>query len=173
MVVIVFQESSGAEDAAEPNLAPIKPGSFKSYFNHVIFVVRKDHTESKVRGNTVYRYALISLSPSCLYFHLIFFSVEVVAKQGVEEFTPGLPVVPLFNKDATFRDFLLTKSTSFFSHHTISTLLSNFLVINAERASYSAPGFAAAFARTREQLLREVLKPYMSDKSHSSNSAWS
>jgi len=86
-------------------------------------VIRKDHKESANRGHTVYR-------------------VEVSCKDGAEEFGPGLPDPPLFEKDDDFRTFLYTK------------------FINSERASYSAPGFAKALERTRQDLLMSLYEQY-------------
>jgi len=68
-----------------------------------------------------------------------FFSVT--SKDGVKIHGPVLPQPPvLFDKGPEFREFLLAK------------------LINAERAAYSAPGFAQA--RTRRLWMKEFLDKY-------------
>jgi len=111
IVVLIFLES-------ECNLL-FDPRMIHSYFNHVFFVIKKDYTESKAKGKTVYR-------------------TEVVARDGVLPFKPPLPETLTVAKDDTGKRYLLTK------------------MINAERASYCAPGFSKAIERTKEQLLQQI-----------------
>ena len=63
----------------------------------------------------------------------------MAAKAGVQVFGPPVPFPPIFKKDEHFRQFLLTK------------------MINGERSSMLAPGFANALSRTREALMEEII----------------
>jgi len=66
------------------------------------------------------------------------YRVAVCYKDGVEVCGPGLPANCCFEKGEEFKTWLLTK------------------LINCERASYSAPGFAKALERTRCALLQSI-----------------
>jgi RAP1 GTPase activating protein 1 len=70
------------------------------------------------------------------------YRVAVCYKDGVEVCGPGIPASGLFEKGEDFRVWLLTK------------------MINCERASYSAPGFAKAMERTRFSLLQALHEEY-------------
>lgn len=72
-----------------------------------------------------------------------YYQVAVVSKSGVKEHTPLLPRPAIFEKSPGLLRFLFTK------------------MINAERASYSAIGFAPAIARTRLMLLQELTQKHI------------
>eukprot|EP01125_Pyxidicula_operculata_P005820 TRINITY_DN2031_c0_g2_i2.p1 TRINITY_DN2031_c0_g2~~TRINITY_DN2031_c0_g2_i2.p1 ORF type:complete len:1590 (+),score=416.14 TRINITY_DN2031_c0_g2_i2:99-4868(+) len=71
------------------------------------------------------------------------YKIGVVSKEGVEKFIPGLPDPPYIQSDTEGKEYLLTK------------------LINAERASYCAPGFAVALERTKEELLNELISNHI------------
>ena len=66
------------------------PSIIRSFFNHVFFVIRKDHAESKARGTTMYR-------------------IAVTYKNGVQDFGPAIPASSLIEKSQAGRELLLTK----------------------------------------------------------------
>lgn len=67
-------------------------------------------------------------------------------KDGVTPFGPSVSPNHLFSTGDEFRTYLLTK------------------MINGERAAYTAPGFAKAMTRTREQMLLELSQKFMPSK---------
>ena len=67
------------------------------------------------------------------------YQVTVVSKSLVLPYGPPVPQDGCFDKGTDFKNWLMTK------------------IINAERASYRAPKFAAMHERTRRQLLTEVV----------------
>eukprot|EP01127_Copromyxa_protea_P023514 TRINITY_DN882_c0_g1_i1.p1 TRINITY_DN882_c0_g1~~TRINITY_DN882_c0_g1_i1.p1 ORF type:complete len:1382 (-),score=285.85 TRINITY_DN882_c0_g1_i1:107-4252(-) len=72
------------------------------------------------------------------------YRIGVVSKVGVQNFLPTLPHDGYIMKNEEGRNWLLTK------------------LINAERASYQAPGFAKAIERTREQLMSQIMAQFHS-----------
>jgi len=66
----------------------------------------------------------------------------MVAKTGVAPSLPSLPSNGFLVKNEESHNWLLTK------------------LVNAERASYQAPGFATAMQRTREQLLMQIMTQF-------------
>eukprot|EP01127_Copromyxa_protea_P023785 TRINITY_DN907_c0_g1_i5.p1 TRINITY_DN907_c0_g1~~TRINITY_DN907_c0_g1_i5.p1 ORF type:complete len:684 (+),score=148.76 TRINITY_DN907_c0_g1_i5:329-2380(+) len=88
VIVILFQEE-GVDWVFDPSIV-------HSYFNHVFVVIRKDHEESKLRGNTMYR-------------------IAVTFKNGVQDFGPAIPASSLIEKSKEGREFLLTKCMMFYS----------------------------------------------------------
>jgi hypothetical protein len=77
-----------------------------------------------------------------------YYQIAVVSKSGVKEHTPLLPRPAIFEKSPGLLRFLFTK------------------LINAERASYSAIGFAPAIARTRLMLLQELTQKHIAAQRH-------
>lgn len=86
------------------------------------------------------------------------YRVAVTWKDGVRHFGPGVPPSNAFDLDETFRRWLLTKRTppprptplSLSVHGTQCARHFALVVLNAERASYSAPSFAPKIQRTRK-----------------------
>jgi len=113
VVVIVFKEGD----------VPFRPDCIRSEFNHVFVVVQKTGTDSD--GNTLYR-------------------LEMTCKDSVPlPWSPFLPDPPIFRKDDSFREWLLTK------------------LINAERACMHTPGFVNKFQRTRKMLFTDLLERFV------------
>eukprot|EP01116_Phalansterium_solitarium_P022014 TRINITY_DN7108_c0_g1_i1.p1 TRINITY_DN7108_c0_g1~~TRINITY_DN7108_c0_g1_i1.p1 ORF type:complete len:995 (-),score=257.85 TRINITY_DN7108_c0_g1_i1:255-3167(-) len=98
---------------------PFDPLVLTSHFNHV-FVVVRPHWSSLLG-----RYR---------------FRVGVATKPGVKKTGPHLPLPAVFEANAQFRDFFLTK------------------LVNLERAAMRAPDFKGKMQRTRRQLLTELVK---------------
>eukprot|EP01126_Amoeba_proteus_P050473 TRINITY_DN5965_c0_g1_i3.p1 TRINITY_DN5965_c0_g1~~TRINITY_DN5965_c0_g1_i3.p1 ORF type:complete len:192 (-),score=29.89 TRINITY_DN5965_c0_g1_i3:202-777(-) len=79
------------------------------------------------------------------------YQIGIVTKNGVDHFLPPIPKDGLLRKNNESRNWLLTK------------------LINAERASYQAPGFSTAIERTRQQLLNDIMTQYLP---HTSSTGW-
>eukprot|EP01117_Protostelium_nocturnum_P009158 TRINITY_DN327_c0_g1_i1.p1 TRINITY_DN327_c0_g1~~TRINITY_DN327_c0_g1_i1.p1 ORF type:complete len:652 (+),score=199.04 TRINITY_DN327_c0_g1_i1:107-2062(+) len=67
------------------------------------------------------------------------YRIQFANKFGVKPYSPAIEKPPLFEKDRSLRDFLLTK------------------LINGERAAMYAPDFRGTLARTREVLLKSMV----------------
>ncbi|EFA86568.1 RapGAP/RanGAP domain-containing protein [Heterostelium album PN500] len=114
--------------------------------NDIVVVVFQD-------GDTVYRPTTISSrqvhvvlvvkavkvesDPGQRYYRL-----AVVSKDSVPEFGPPMPQNGLFKKDQAFKDFFYAK------------------LLNAEKASYSAPILEMKLSRTRKALLKDVSEAF-------------
>ncbi|KAJ6217992.1 hypothetical protein RDWZM_009149 [Blomia tropicalis] len=96
------------------------PGCIKSHFLHTFIVVKT--SPKPLDGDEIRKY-----------------KVAVVCRDEVTAFKPFLWHQSEFEKDAYFREWLLTK------------------IINGERASYSAPKFARMQDRTRSQMLEDIV----------------
>lgn len=95
VVVIVFKEGD----------EPFHPDSLKSEFNHVFIVVQKCGVDEE--GTTLYR-------------------VELSCKESVcHPWRPLLPGPPIFKKDDSFREWLLTKCM-FFTNSSLILLFINY-----------------------------------------------
>merc|ERR1711879_69425 len=113
VVVIIFKEGEHLFHA----------DSIKSEFNHVFLVVQKCGVDEE--GTTLYR-------------------MELTCKDTiVQPWRPLFPDPPLFKKDSTSREWLLTKC------------------INAERACMYAPGFVKKFQRTRKLLFEDLVNKFI------------
>eukprot|EP01105_Mastigella_eilhardi_P027433 TRINITY_DN845_c1_g1_i2.p1 TRINITY_DN845_c1_g1~~TRINITY_DN845_c1_g1_i2.p1 ORF type:complete len:656 (+),score=181.01 TRINITY_DN845_c1_g1_i2:266-2233(+) len=112
IVVVIFKEVADAQDA-------IDLSSFVSHFNHAFIVVTPV-------GNS--------------------FQVVSAYKAGVNPTPPLLPPpdkttnLPLFSRDANFRQFFLTK------------------LINAERSAMEVADFRAPHVQTRKAMLASIIK---------------
>jgi hypothetical protein len=94
--------------------------------------------------------------------------VGTTYKEGVKRCTPHLPDPNeyVFAHGPAFREFLLTKRTP--SPPQLTALIVGHLdcgwwcgaVINAERAAYCAPSFAAKINRTKTMLLEGLLSDF-------------
>ncbi|KAI3640093.1 hypothetical protein MIR68_000971 [Amoeboaphelidium protococcarum] len=71
------------------------------------------------------------------------YAFEIANKSGVVPYQPEIPEPAYFDKNATSRDYFLHK------------------LVNAERASYKAPGFAPKISRTRSVLLYDVAERFL------------
>jgi len=116
--VVVIIFKEGRDEIFNPNI-------MHSQFNHIFVVVEKVNVND---NKTWYR-------------------VQIATKPGVPPFPPYLPDPPLFEKDAKFREYLLTK------------------LINGERATIAmAKDFAQKMDRTRNQLLETLIAPHLKKK---------
>jgi hypothetical protein len=83
----------------------------------------------------------------------------------VTPFGPSVSPNHLFSTGDEFRTYLLTKSKYLrVTSSSRNELTECCLVINGERAAYTAPGFAKAMTRTREQMLLELSQKFMPSK---------
>eukprot|EP01132_Coremiostelium_polycephalum_P006168 gene6168-7682_t len=72
-----------------------------------------------------------------------YYRLAVVSKDTVPQFGPTMPTNGLFKKDKAFKDFFYAK------------------LLNAEKASYSAPILGGKLSRTREALLKDVSETFV------------
>jgi len=70
----------------------------------------------------------------------------ICSRNGVPPFNPPIPEPAIMNRDSISRDFFLHK------------------LVNGERASYKAPGFASKLSRTRAVLLMDIIGRYTPKK---------
>ncbi|KAI3655143.1 hypothetical protein MP228_000523 [Amoeboaphelidium protococcarum] len=71
------------------------------------------------------------------------YAFEIANKSGVVPYQPEIPEPAYFDKNATSKDYFLHK------------------LVNAERASYKAPGVAPKISRTRSVLLYDVAERFL------------
>lgn len=109
--VIIFKETNGKKDD-EVDLS-----TFLTQFNHVFIVV----TPVVTKGVPMYK-------------------VCVACKSAVQGFLPRFPTEKLFKRDASFRDWLLTK------------------LINGERASLESPQFIKSQRTALKGLLESIVE---------------
>eukprot|EP00094_Tigriopus_californicus_P006870 TCALIF_06617-PA protein Name:"Similar to RAP1GAP Rap1 GTPase-activating protein 1 (Homo sapiens)" AED:0.25 eAED:0.23 QI:0/0.92/0.71/1/1/1/14/2097/582 len=144
IVCVVFLEADNTQ---------FSPSCIKSHFLHTFIVVR---CSPKIKFKPP-RYEVIEkpgiqcsnvrmFSTSDVEVHLIAFEsklnsfqVSVVTRDEVGAYKPYLWEQSTFNKGPMFREWMLTK------------------IVNAERASYSAPKFARMQERTRSQMLEDLV----------------
>ncbi|EGC36130.1 hypothetical protein DICPUDRAFT_54771 [Dictyostelium purpureum] len=72
-----------------------------------------------------------------------YYKMAVVSKDSVPEFGPAMPSNGLFKKDQAFKDFFYAK------------------LLNAEKASYTAPILGVKLSRTRVALLKDVSEVFV------------
>jgi len=117
VVVFIFKDSD--------DTTPFSPTMFRSHYNHIFFVIQPHKTGNTKDGKPIKSYRL-----------------AIVAKEGVPTFGPPLPYPPIFEKDAYFRQFLLSK------------------MVNAERASMRSAAFSRRLTQTRQAMLRDLWEEY-------------
>eukprot|EP01133_Synstelium_polycarpum_P005712 gene5712-6604_t len=71
-----------------------------------------------------------------------YYKLAIVSKDTVPEFGPVMPANGIFKKDQAFKDFFYAK------------------LLNAEKASYSAPILEMKLSRTRKALLKDVSEAF-------------
>lgn len=169
IVCVVFLEADNTQ---------FSPSCIKSHFLHTFIVVR---CSPKIKFKPP-RYEVIEkdMETSNAKVHLIWFEgklnlfqVSVVTRDEVGAYKPYLWEQSTFNKGPMFREWMLTKVSAMqtLSRGSISPLksrvitrswpppivISFFQIVNAERASYSAPKFARMQERTRSQMLEDLV----------------
>ncbi|KAM9978796.1 hypothetical protein ACTFIY_012557 [Dictyostelium cf. discoideum] len=72
-----------------------------------------------------------------------YYKMAVVSKDNVPQFGPPMPANGLFKKDQAFKDFFYAK------------------LLNAEKASYTAPILGVKLSRTRVALLKDVSEAFV------------
>ncbi|KAF2068661.1 hypothetical protein CYY_010012 [Polysphondylium violaceum] len=72
-----------------------------------------------------------------------YYKMAIVSKDSVPNFGPAMPQNGLFKKDQAFKDFFYAK------------------LLNAEKASYSAPILGVKLSRTRVALLKDVSEAFV------------
>lgn len=117
---------------------PYSPTTISSNFNHVFFII------NPVRTPTGTKYKL-----------------TVAGKEGVRRWKPLMPMPAIFERNANFREFLLTKRM--FVLCGILIIIICMIddvcrpVVNAERAAYHAPAFGNKISRTRQTILNNLI----------------